>query len=108
MHALSRYLRLWFALGASASSASWVPGNFLVKITVEMLWFAIAHIWRPSRPDQPHRRLEQVGVHCSSSLLLRPGRLARTFFLSNCGEFSDMVRSGDSISAVQPIDEQFL
>src|SRR5262249_29040603 len=35
--------------------------------------------------------------------------MLETFFLSNCGEFADLVRSGDlDFALLKPIDEQFL
>jgi len=46
MHALSRYLRLWFALGPLRLVRELAfRGKLLVKITVEMLWFAILLIF---------------------------------------------------------------
>src|SRR2546430_7503523 len=112
MHALSRYLRLWFALGRFGLIRELAfRGNFLVKITVEMLWFAILLIFW----ETVYAQTNLIAGWSKSEYMFFLGcyyaleGLLETFFLSNCGEFSDMVRSGDlDFVLLQPIDEQFL
>jgi ABC-2 type transport system permease protein len=112
MFVLSRYLRMWYALGRFGLARELAfRGNFVVKISVEVLWFAILiFFW--------HIVFAQTGmvagwskeeymffVGCYFAL----EGLLETFFLGNCGEFADLVRSGDlDLALVQPIDAQFL
>ena len=109
---LARYLRLWFALGRFGLIRELAfRGNFLVKISVEMLWFAILLIFW----ETVYAQTNLIAGWTKSEYMFFLGcyyaleGLLETFFLSNCGEFSDMVRSGDlDFVLLQPIDEQFL
>jgi ABC-2 type transport system permease protein len=85
--------------------------NFLMKITVELLWLGILLIFYAlifgSTGEvggwDGNRYLFFVGCY-----YLLEGTI-ETFFLSNCMEFSDLVRSGDlDTYLLRPIDEQFL
>ena len=112
VHAIARYLRLWFALGRFGLARELAfRANFLVKITVELLWFAILLIFWDTVFAQTNvvagwtQQQYMFFVGCYFTL----EGLLETFFLSNCGEFSDLVRSGDlDFALLKPIDEQFL
>jgi ABC-2 type transport system permease protein len=109
---VARYFRLLAAfarfslLGELAFRA-----NFLVKLLVEILWLAILLIFyrtiygntRVIAGWTEEEYLFFVGCHFTI------GGLIETFFLSNCTEFSELIRSGDlDLYLLRPIDEQFL
>ncbi|AMV39862.1 ABC transporter permease [Planctomyces sp. SH-PL62] len=86
-------------------------GNFLVKVSVELLWMGIliafyrtvfaktSHIAAWSEPDY------FFFVGCFFAL----NGLIETLFLENCNEFAELVRTGDlDFLLLKPIDEQFL
>src|SRR5262245_23548419 len=112
MKTLSRYFRLWlgfarFGLVRELSFRS----NFLVKISVEILWLAILLVFYRTVFAQTNlvagwnefQFLFFVG--CYFAL----GGLVETLFLENCNEFAELVRTGDlDFLLLRPIDEQFL
>jgi ABC-2 type transport system permease protein len=112
MYAALRYCRLWFALARFGLVRELAfRANFLVKITVELLWFAILIIFWDIVFAQTNvvagwsKQQYMFFVGCFFAL---EGTL-ETFFLGNCGEFADMIRSGDlDFVLIKPIDEQFL
>ena len=86
-------------------------GNFLVKVSVEVLWLGIlvafyrtvfartSHVAHWSEPDY------FFFVGCFFAL----NGLIETLFLENCNEFAELVRTGDlDFLLLKPIDEQFL
>jgi ABC-2 type transport system permease protein len=86
-------------------------GNFLVKVSVEVLWLGImvafyrtvfartAHVASWSEPEY------FFFVGCFFAL----NGLIETLFLENCNEFAELVRTGDlDFLLLRPIDEQFL
>jgi ABC-2 type transport system permease protein len=107
-----RYLRLFRAFARySLLNELMFRTNFLVKITVELLWLGLlitfyqtvfsytSDIATWTKPQY----LFFVG--CYFAL----GGLMETLFLSNCGEFAELIRSGDlDFYLLRPIDEQFL
>src|SRR5215467_11434006 len=107
-----RYLRLLaaFARFGLASEMSFRV-NFLVKLSVELLWLAILvvfyelifqHTATLAGWDR-ERYLFFLGCHYAL------GGLIETFFLENCTGFAELVRSGDlDVYLLRPIDEQFL
>jgi ABC-2 type transport system permease protein len=108
-----RYLRLMLAfarLGLATELA--FRANFLIKLLVEVLWLGILLVFYLTifaSPDQKiagwtrDEYLFFVGCHYAL------GGVIETFFLSNCSEFADLVRSGDlDLYLLKPIDEQFL
>ncbi|HYT93313.1 MAG TPA: ABC-2 family transporter protein [Gemmataceae bacterium] len=111
---MTRYLRLWFALGKFGLLREMAfRGNFLARLAVEVLWFGIMLIFYDAifaqtagNPVAGWGRYEYYFfVGCYFAL----GGLIETLFLSNCGEFADLVRSGDlDFYLLKPIDEQFL
>jgi ABC-2 type transport system permease protein len=109
---MTKYLHLWWALGRFGLVRELAfRGNFLVKVTVEMLWLVILLIFWGTVFAQTNivagwtQAQYMFFVGCYMAL---EGTL-ETFFLSNCGEFSELVRSGDlDFVLLKPIDEQFL
>ncbi|MCI0456677.1 MAG: ABC-2 family transporter protein [Gemmataceae bacterium] len=109
-----RYLRLWLALARYGLIRELTfRSNFLVRIGVEVLWFGILLIFYDTvfthaggQPVAGWQREEYFFfVGCYFAL----GGLIETLFLSNCGEFANLVRSGDlDFYLLKPIDEQFL
>lgn len=112
MIALARYARLWLALGRFGLIRELAfRGNFLVKVTVEALWFGILLIFW----DTVFGQTRDVAGWTKQEYMFFVGcyfaleGVLETFFLGNCGEFAELVRSGDlDFVLLKPIDEQFL
>ena len=112
MHAALRYLRLWTAFARYGLTRELAfRMNFVLKVTVEALWLGILLVfWQRVFVYTPvvatwtqEEYLFFVG--CYFAL----GAMIETLFLANCGEFADLIRSGDlDFYLLQPIDEQFL
>jgi len=112
MAMLLRYLRLWSAFGRYGLTRELAfRMNFLLKIAVEALWLGILLVFwqrvfvytRVVATWTEAEYLFFVGFYFAL------GAVIETFFLSNCGEFADLIRSGDlDFYLLQPIDEQFL
>ena len=112
-------VRLADTSGSSASLARYTlrrelafRGNFLVKVSVEVLWLGDPAGLLPRR-SSPRRRRSPAGprtqylffVGCFFAL----NGLIETLFLENCNEFAELVRTGDlDFLLLRPIDEQFL
>lgn len=108
----ARYLRLLgaFARFGLASEMSFRV-NFLVKLTVEILWLSILIVFY----DLLFQRTEQIASWTRWQYLFFVGchyalsGFIETFFLENCTGFAEMVRTGDlDHYLLKPIDEQFL
>ncbi len=107
-----RYVRLLVALGRfSLLREMAFRANFLVKVFVELLWLGILLIFYRTVFAQTSlvagwgefEYLFFVGCHFAL------GGFIETFFMENCNEFGELVRSGDlDFFLLQPIDEQFL
>jgi ABC-2 type transport system permease protein len=112
MKTLFRYLRLWLALARYGLIRELAfRGNFLVKVTVEALWLGILLIFYDTVFAQTRivanwdRNQYLFFLGCHYAL----GGLIETLFLGNCGEFADLIRSGDlDFYLLRPVDEQFL
>src|SRR5207237_6788660 len=112
MHSLLRHLGLFAAFGTfSLLGEMAFRGNYLLKVVVELIWLGLLILFYRTI----FARTAVVADWKESEYLFFLGcyyaleGLLETFFLSNCGEFSDMVRSGDlDFVLLQPIDEQFL
>jgi ABC-2 type transport system permease protein len=113
MGAMPRYFRLIYALGRySLATELAFRGNFLIKIAVEILWLFILIVF--SRVLFSGNTQKIAGwtesqyfffVGCYFAL----EGLIETLFLTNCAEFTELVRTGDlDIYLLRPIDEQFL
>ncbi|HEY7155772.1 MAG TPA: ABC-2 family transporter protein [Gemmataceae bacterium] len=107
-----RYFRLFaaFARFGLANEMAFRT-NFLVKLLVEVLWLGILLVfyWKLFE-NTTHIAGWDRGeyfffVGCGYAL----AGIVETFFLSNCTEFAELVRSGDlDMYLLRPIDEQFL
>ena len=109
---LWRYLRLFAALARFTMSRELtLRGNFLVKVSVEVLWLGILLAFYrvvflrttmvAGWPEPQY--LFFVGCYFAINGIIE------TFFLDNCTEFAELVRTGDlDFLLVKPIDEQFL
>jgi ABC-2 type transport system permease protein len=112
MRQLSRYFRLWlaFARVGLVRELSFRT-NFLIKITVEVLWLGILLIFY----ETVFRQTNMVAEWSEAEYLFflgcyyTLGGVIETLFLENCNEFADLVRSGDlDFYLLKPMDEQFL
>jgi ABC-2 type transport system permease protein len=109
---VTRYLRLLGALARYGLARELAfRGNLIAKVAVEVLWLAILLIFYLTVFQQTNR---VAGWNAASYLFFvgcyfAMGGLVETFFLGNCNEFADLVRSGDlDFLLLKPIDEQFL
>lgn len=108
----ARYFRLIRALGAHALSRELAfRGNFLVKVSVEVLWLAIMLAFygvvfaRSSTIAGWSEPQYLFFVGCFFAL----NGLIEMLFLDNCNDFAELVRTGDLDGLLlKPIDEQFL
>jgi ABC-2 type transport system permease protein len=112
MTAVGRYLRLWLAFGRySLTGELAFRGNFLAKITVELLWLGIMLFFYRT----VFAKTSVVADWTEAKYLFFVGcyfaleGMIETFFLGNCLEFAELIRSGDlDFHLLRPIDEQFL
>lgn len=112
MYGVARYLRIWYALAHFGLVRELAfRANFLVKVCVEVLWFVILIIFWETVFGQTTvvagwtKQQYMFFVGCYFAL----EGVLETFFLGNCGEFAELVRSGDlDFVLLKPIDEQFL
>src|SRR5262249_4927331 len=112
MSGVFRYLRILGALARYCFVREVAfRGNFLIKISVEVLWlFILVFFYRTVFTKTC------VGADLSEGEYLffvvwhlGVDAVIETVFLDNCNEFADLVRSGDlDFYLLQPIDEQFL
>jgi ABC-2 type transport system permease protein len=108
----SRYPRLFLALTRfSLAGEMAFRANFLVKITVEILWLSILLIFyrtvflktRLVADWSEQQYLFFVGCYFALEGMIE------TLFLENCTAFAELVRTGDlDFILLKPIDEQFL
>ena len=112
MTGMSRYLRLMgaFARYGLARELAF-RGNFIAKVIVEILWLSILLVFYRTVfaktqyvagwPEEQY--LFFVGCYFALEGMME------TFFLDNCNQFADLIRSGDlDFYLLKPIDEQFL
>jgi ABC-2 type transport system permease protein len=112
MKRAGRYVRLFLAFGRFGLNREMAfRGNFIAKVLVEVLWLAILLIFyrivfaKTSVVADWSEAEYLFFVGCYFSL----EGLMETLFLSNCNEFSNLIRSGDlDFYLLKPIDEQFL
>ena len=110
--AFGRYSRLlWQLARYTLNRELSLRANFLVKISVEVLWLGILVAFyrtvfaRTSAVAGWNEDQYFFFVGCFFAL----NGLIETFFLDNCNEFAELVRTGDlDFLLVRPIDEQFL
>jgi ABC-2 type transport system permease protein len=112
MSGLARYLRLWLAFARFGLTKEMAfRGNFLIKVIVEALWLGILLVFydtvfaQTSLVADWNRNEYLFFVGCHFAL----GGVIEMLFMSNCGEFAELVRTGDlDIYLLKPIDEQLL
>jgi ABC-2 type transport system permease protein len=112
MFGAARYIRLLGAFARYGLTRELAfRGNFLIKVLVELLWLTILLIFY----DTVFSKTEKVADWPREQYLFFVGcyfaleGLMETFFLSNCSEFADLIRTGDlDFYLLKPIDEQFL
>jgi ABC-2 type transport system permease protein len=112
MTALRRYGRLLGSLARYTLAREMAfRGNFLVKVSVEVIWLGIILAFYRT----VFARTNAIAGWDESQYLFFVGcyfalnGLIETLFLENCNEFAEMIRSGDlDFLLLKPIDEQFL
>ncbi len=110
--AFGRYIRLLGSLARYTLNRELAfRGNFLVKVSVEVLWLAILIAFfrtvfaRTSTIAEWTEPQYFFFVGCFFAL----NGLIEMLFLDNCNEFAELVRTGDLDGLLlKPIDEQFL
>lgn len=117
MRGLGRYLRLLsaFARFGLASEMAF-RANFLFKLIVEIGWLSLLLLfYRLLFSPQGQVRTQNIAHWSEAEFLVFLGcyyaleGTIETFFLSNCSEFADLIRSGNlDFYLLKPIDEQFL
>src|SRR5438552_18338664 len=112
MPTVARYCRLLFALARYGIARELAfRSNFVVKISVEVLWLAILLAFYKTI----FSKTSVVADWSESEYLFFVGcyftlaAFIEAFFLSNCSEFAELIRTGDlDFFLLKPIDEQFL
>jgi ABC-2 type transport system permease protein len=112
MRGVLRYLRLYLALARYGLARELVfRGNFLAKILVEILWLSILLAFYRT----VFSKTAMVADWTEPQYLFFVGcyfalaGLMEAFFLANCSEFAELIRTGDlDFYLLKPIDEQFL
>jgi ABC-2 type transport system permease protein len=110
--ALTRYLRMYVQLGRYTLVREMAfRGNFLVKVSVEVIWLGILLAFYATI----FGKTTSIAGWSQSQYLFFVGAfftlngVIETFFLENCNDFAELVRTGDlDFLLVKPIDEQFL
>src|SRR3954468_2462206 len=112
MRSLARYLRLLGSLARFTLARELAfRGNFLVKVSVEVIWLGILLAFyetifaRTKTVAEWPKDQYFFFVGCFFAL----NGLIETLFLENCNDFAELVRTGDlDFLLLKPIDEQFL
>ncbi|GIW87861.1 MAG: ABC transporter permease [Isosphaeraceae bacterium] len=112
MGTIARYLRIMASLARYTLAREMAfRGNFLVKVSVEVLWLLILLAFYRTI----YARTDSVAGWSEPEYLFFVGcffalnGLIETLFLENCNEFAELVRTGDlDFLLLRPIDEQFL
>jgi ABC-2 type transport system permease protein len=112
LDALSKYARLLGCLAKYTLAREMAfRGNFLVKVSVEVLWLAILIAFY----ETVFARTNAIANWPKAEYLFFVGcffalnGMIETLFLENCNEFGELVRTGDlDFLLLKPIDEQFI
>ncbi len=107
-----RYVRIWLALAQYGLLRELAfRGNFLIKLFVEVLWLTILLVFYATVFSQTSvvaswtQAQYLFFIGCYFAL----GGVLETFFIENCNDFANLVRTGDlDFYLLKPIDEQFL
>src|SRR6516225_5505607 len=109
---LGRYLRLLSSLARYTFYREMAfRGNFLVKVSVEVLWLAIlvAFFRTVFARTNNIAGWDQEQYFFFVGCFFAINGLIEMLFLDNCNEFAELVRTGDLDGLLlKPIDEQFL
>jgi ABC-2 type transport system permease protein len=109
---MGRYLRMMSALARYGLARELAfRGNLVAKVAVEFLWLAILLIFYLTVFQNTNHVAgwSEDGYLFFVGCYFAMGALVETFFLGNCNEFGELVRSGDlDFLLLKPIDEQFL
>jgi ABC-2 type transport system permease protein len=109
---MGRYLRMLGSLARYTLNREMAfRGNFLVKVSVEVLWLGIllafyGTVFAKTRSIAGWSEAHYLFfVGCFFAM----NGLIEMLFLDNCNEFAELVRTGDlDFLLLKPIDEQFL
>jgi ABC-2 type transport system permease protein len=109
---LLRYLRLLGSLARYTLARELAfRGNFLVKVSVEIIWLGILLAFY----ETVFGRTNTLATWSKNEYLFFVGcffalnGLIEMLFLENCNDFAELVRTGDlDFLLLRPIDEQFL
>lgn len=112
MKTFRRYARLLGSLGRYTLAREMAfRGNFLVKVSVEVLWLAILLLFYRTI----FAKTTYIAGWTETQYLFFVGcyfamnGLIETLFLENCNQFAELIRTGDlDFLLLKPIDEQFL
>ncbi len=112
MEGLGRYVRLLLAFGRFGLVREMTfRSNFLAKVFVEVLWLGVLLAFYGT----VFAKTSVVAEWTAAQYMFFVGcffaleGVIESFFLSNCLEFAELVRSGDlDFYLLKPIDEQFL
>lgn len=112
MQSPARYIRLFLAMARFGLLREMAfRGNFVVKMTVEVLWLGILLAFY----RVVFAKTQFIAEWKESEYLFFLGcfyafeALMETLFLENCNAFAELVRTGDlDFYLLKPIDEQFL
>jgi ABC-2 type transport system permease protein len=110
--AFSKYSRLLGSLARYTLAREMAfRGNFLVKVSVEVIWLGILIAFY----ETVFARTNTIAEWPKAEYLFFVGcffalnGVIETLFLENCNEFGELVRTGDlDFLLLKPIDEQFL
>jgi ABC-2 type transport system permease protein len=112
MHRPTRYFRLYGAFARFALTRELAfRGNFIAKVAVEVLWVILMLVFYKTVFVQS----KEVAGWTEAQFLFFVGcyltleGCIETFFLENCLNFAELVRTGElDFYLLRPIDEQFL
>lgn len=112
LHATQRYARLLGSLARYALAREMAfRGNFLVKVSVEVLWLGVLIAFY----KVVFAKTNTIAGWPEAHYLFFVGcffainGLIECLFLDNCNEFAELVRTGDlDFLLLRPVDEQFL
>jgi len=112
MGGVARYLRLVRAFARfSLLSELAFRANFLVKMAVEIIWLSLMLVFYHAvfRHTSHIENWDRAQFLCFLGCYYALSGTIETFFLENCTEFAELVRSGNlDLVLLKPIDEQFL
>jgi len=109
---IGRYLRLLraFARFGLLSELAF-RANFLAKVIVEILWLGLLLVFYESVFRQTTSIQGWTKAHflCFLGCYYAMEGIIETFFLENCNEFPELIRTGNlDLYLLKPMDEQFL